>query len=318
MKSELSISVVICTRNRANPLRETLAHYQSLRVSVPFELVIVDNGSTDNTQQVIQSVQAAGLPIRATICAQPGLGRAREHGRQVATGDYLIFTDDDCYPDPSFIEAYRQVFTENPNVGFFGGRILLWDESDARITIDYRTEPVAYPPHTLARPGESQGANIAIRRDALDAIGGFDPNMGAGTPYPCEDIDLLARALMHGYAGMFHPAPVIFHHHRRKEEHVPALLRSYAKGRGAYYMRLIMDPRTRSIAARVWYWNLRSYTLRALRLRSASLLRLPWAEVTSGLRYLLSGTYFNRPMPAPWAKPAHLHPPHISSSDWTN
>jgi len=309
MKSELLISVVICTRNRAVPLREALAHYQTLLTSRPYELVIVDNGSTDHTQEVIQSVQANGLPIQTTICAQPGLGRAREHGRQFATGDYLIFTDDDCYPDPGFIDAYHQVFADNPHVGFFGGRILLWDESDARVTIDYRTESVSYPPETLARPGDFQGANIAIRRDVLNAIGGFDVNMGAGTPYPCEDIDLIARALMHGYAGLFHPAPVIFHHHRRKEEHVPALRLSYAKGRGAYYMRFILDPKTRGIAARTWYWILRSAARDALRLRKAALLREPWVEVRSALRYLLSGTYAHRPRPAPAAKPTHLQSP---------
>lgn len=298
MKSEPLISVVICTRNRAATLCEALSHYQLLIACEPFELVIVDNGSTDHTQEVIQSAQATWLPVIATICSQPGLGRAREHGRQIASGDYLIFTDDDCYPDPGFVEAYRRVFSENPDVGFFGGRILLWDESDARVTIDYRTEPVAYSPHTLPHPGDLQGANIAIRRDVLDATGGFDMNFGAGTPFPCEDIDLIARALMHGYSGLFHPCPVIFHHHRRKEEHVPALRLSYAQGRGAYYMRYILDPQTRGIAARKWFWHLHSAALNALRMRKAELLRDPWVEVKSALRYLLGGTFAHRPRAA--------------------
>lgn len=297
MKSEINLSLVICTRNRAESLREVLSHYQSLLMSEPFELVIVDNGSTDHTREVIESAKAAGLPVRETMCEKQGLGRAREHGRLVASGDYIIFTDDDCYPDPTFLAAYRLVFTDNPSVGFFGGRILLWDESDARETVDYRTDLVDYLPHRLPHPGELQGANIAIRRDVLNAIGGFDVNLGAGTPYPCEDIDLIARALMHGYTGLFHPAPVVFHHHRRKEEHIPALRLGYAKGRGAYYMKYILDPATRAVSARRWYWSLHAAACDALRSRKLTPLREPWAEVKSALRYLLSGTYAHRSRP---------------------
>lgn len=306
MKPELLLSVVICTRNRAEPLREALSHYQSLLASEPLELIIVDNGSTDDTQQVIQSLQGTGMRVRATFCAEPGLGRAREHGRRVATGDYLIFTDDDCYPDRGYLEAYRRVFAQYPDVDFFGGRILLWDESDARVTVDYRDAPVTYSPHYFPNPGEIQGANIAVRRDVLDAIGGFDANMGAGTPYPCEDIDLVARLLAHSFSGLFHPDPVIFHHHRRKDEHIPALRLSYAKGRGAYYMKFILEPKTRGMAARNWYWGLRSAAWDAMRLRKAALLREPWEEVKSAIRYLLGGTHALRPRPVAEASPIHL------------
>jgi len=161
----------------------------------------------------------------------------------------------------------------------------------------------------LAQPGQLQGGNIAIRRDVLDAIGGFDVNMGAGTPYPCEDIDLIARALMHGSSG---PDPVIFHQHRRKEEQVPAAVRlSYAKGRSAYIMKYFYAPQTRGVAASncYWYWKLRSVARDALRLRRPALLREPWVEVNSAHSYLLSGNYAHRPRSAPAPKPTNLQTP---------
>jgi GT2 family glycosyltransferase len=103
-------------------------------------------------------------------------------------------------------------------------------------------------------PGHVQGANMAFRRDVLQAIGGFDPLLGAGTPFPCEDLDAASRASQAGWKGGYFPAPTVHHHHRRRTADVAPLLRSYRYGLGAYFASLLLRrvPPRRVLGA--WYW----------------------------------------------------------------
>src|SRR5437879_6003560 len=107
----LAISLVICTRNRALQLERCLANLQQLSCPEKWELVIVDNGSSDNTQGVIDTFRRS-LPcdLKVVVETTPGLGRARNLGWQTASGDLVSFTDDDCYPERSFLGAVLHAF----------------------------------------------------------------------------------------------------------------------------------------------------------------------------------------------------------------
>ena len=82
-------------------------------------------------------------------------------------------------------------------------------------------------------------------REALQAIGGFDPELGAGTPFPCEDLDAIAAVLWAGFRGRFDPRPLVLHHHRRRLPDVPRLKAGYDRGRGAYYAKFLLRPECR-------------------------------------------------------------------------
>ena len=85
------------------------------------------------------------------------------------------------------------------------------------------------------------------------ALGGFDESIGAGTRFPCEDLDLLTRASFAGFTGVYDPRPVVLHHHRRQSlEQVQALERHYDHGRGAYYAKALLTPKQRGKAAGIW------------------------------------------------------------------
>ena len=130
----MQLSLVICTRNRAPQLAESLQTLTRLQCEVPWELIIVDNGSKDQTQDVIKNY-GERLPLKTVIEPQAGLGRARNRGWALSQGEIVVFTDDDCYPADDFLYSVVRCFEEDPRLGFIGGRILLHDPEDYRITI---------------------------------------------------------------------------------------------------------------------------------------------------------------------------------------
>jgi GT2 family glycosyltransferase len=233
---------------------------------VPWELVLVDNGSTDATPDMLASF-AAGAQVATRVVREPcaGLGNARNAGVGAARAPVVVFTDDDCYPAPDFLDAWRAVFADGA-VGYGGGRILLHDPADFPITVSWLDQPVWLPANTYISPGVVQGANMAFRREVLERIGGFDPALGPGGTFNFEDIDVAARASAAGFAGGFFTAPTVYHHHRRRGgPEVDALRRSYAHGRGAYHASLLLRPGSRRRALGAWRGSLTA-SLRARRL----------------------------------------------------
>ena len=92
------------------------------------------------------------------------------------------------------------------------------------------------PAGSFLATGVIHGANMVIHRDVIDKAGAFNPELGAGTPMRCEDVEMLGRALMHGFSGAYIPELVIYHHHRRKPGAQIEQLRSANDvARGAYY-----------------------------------------------------------------------------------
>jgi GT2 family glycosyltransferase len=249
-------------------LRGTLESLAAIRTSYQWEALLVDNASTDDTAAVIAAANTCGERLRRLYEPRVGSGAARDGAWRRAKGQIIAFTDDDCYLAPDFIDAMLAAFGERPRAGCIGGRILLFDPSDSAITIDERTEPVRTLPYSFVFPGMLQGANMAFRREALEASGGFDPELGSGTPYSGgEDIDALAAVLWSGYEAWFDPRPVIYHHHRRKAADLPSLVAGYDRGRGAFYTKYLDRRDTRWLFLRKWivspkynpYYTLRSF-----------------------------------------------------------
>jgi GT2 family glycosyltransferase len=274
--TSIQLSIIICTRNRARSLSGTLESLAAIRSSCQWEALFVDNASTDDTRTVIASANTCGDRLRYLYEPRVGLGAARDGAWRRAKGQIICFTDDDCYVSPNFVDAMFAAFADRPQAGCIGGRILLFDRSDAAITIDERTESVRTPPYSFVFSGMLQGANMAFRREALQASGGFDPMMGNGTPYTGEDIDALAAVLWSGYEAWFDPRPVIYHHHGRKAADLPSLVDGYDRGRGAFYAKYVARRDSRWLFLRKWIMTPKHnpyYTLRSLRNEIGSSLR---------------------------------------------
>jgi glycosyltransferase involved in cell wall biosynthesis len=253
----LEVSLLFCTRDRAEKLKDCLAYIARQSPSCSWELVVVDNGSTDDTGRVL-SEYAAKVPFVTTILYEGRAGKSRglNKGLRVTRGEIIALIDDDCYIASDYIDRVREIF-EDPKIGFAGGRIDLFDPTDYPMTIQTATEPMFLAPRSYVQPGWIPGANMMFRRNVLEAIGGFDPELGPGMRFYAEDPDVQARASFAGWWGFYTPAAVVAHHHRRKAKDVPALRRKYSMGTGAYMAKFVLNSETRPVYLRAWYWTFR-------------------------------------------------------------
>ncbi len=254
---EPNVSLIICTKNRADALKKCLTKINELIVSnVSWELIVVDNNSSDNTAAIVQEfIKESSISIKYVVEYKKGSGAARNCGWKNAAKSslVLIYTDDDCYPERDYIDQHWMLFNSQPDCVFVGGRVLLYDPDDLPVTIQTRDTPYSFKPYEHVYAGFIHSANIAIRKDALDAIGGWDDRLGAGTTYPSEDLDVIARLLAVGFSGVYDPKPCVFHHHGRKDAStIASLMQGYDAGRGGFFGKCLLQKDLRRIY--IWPW----------------------------------------------------------------
>ena len=271
------LSLIICTRNRATQLAQTLKSVSTIRSRLNWELVVVDNGSTDRTNAVVAEFAAAcDRPVQTIINQGRGVSCAKNVGWHLARSAIVACIDDDCYPAEDYLDSIFECFSNCPKLGFLGGRILLHDPTDRRITIQESLEPVSFPPGSFIRPGFIQGANAAYRRTALIEVGGFDPWFGAGALYSGDETELMARISAAGWHGAYDPKPVVYHHHGRKTANDEwRLMRWYDRGRGAYYAKCILNRGMRNVYVKNWFLTRQHHSWRTTAL-----------EIVAGVDYV--------------------------------
>jgi glycosyltransferase involved in cell wall biosynthesis len=237
-----NLSVVVCTRDRRESLARCVDAMLKVESSEEWELVIVDNGSQDGTADFLRSLPSSwkNVSIITVFESRLGLGIARNTGWRRASAGLVAFTDDDCYVAPDYVSNVIRAFGEDEGLSFIGGRILLHDPNDLRLTIMEDSKPIAFAPRSFIPAGAVHGANMAFHKSVLERIGGFDENFGPGAKFVCDDIDALAAALWAGFRGAYDPRPTVYHHHgRRTAQEAQALFRIYDRGRGAYFAKYI-------------------------------------------------------------------------------
>ncbi len=183
----MSWTVLICTRDRADLLAETL---DSLRLLAdpgePYEVVVVDNGSTDGTRAVVERAAAVSpVDLRHVFEPRGGLSAARNTGVREARGEQIAFTDDDVLVDPGWLAALARVFARQP-VDFLGGRVVpRWGAPRPQWLPGGRTRGEIWGAIALFDYGDEAralakplGANMAFRRAPLVSAGGFREDLG--------------------------------------------------------------------------------------------------------------------------------------------
>jgi len=198
------VSVVICSYNGARTLRDTLEGLT--RVQYPsFEVIVVNDGSTDATQAIAEEYE-----VRLITTDNRGLSAARNTGWQAANGEIVAYIDDDAYPDPHWLHYLAYSFMTGDWAGVGGPNIA--PPGDGPIADCIANAPGG-PVHVLVSDREAEhipGCNMAFRRDALAAIGGFDPRYRSAG----DDVDLCWRLQRRGERIGFHPAAMDWHHRR--------------------------------------------------------------------------------------------------------
>jgi glycosyltransferase involved in cell wall biosynthesis len=249
-----AISVAVITRDRAAKLKTFLDSAAAITSERPWELVVVDNGSTDETSAILKKAGSSfPVPLRVVRDATPGVARARNRGWQAASGPIVVFTNDDCLLPGDYVDRYVDDFAADDRLAFVAGSVIRHDPEDPNLGNVSRPERWHVLPGVFLAPGELITANMAFRRDVLESIGGFDEVFAYGNGLVGDDADAVARVTAEGWHGLFDPEIVVRHHHgKRTPEQVASVVRGYAAGRGAFYAKCLFDRRLRRLYLKGW------------------------------------------------------------------
>lgn len=198
------ISVVVCSYNGSRTIRDTLEGLKRLEYP-DFEVIVVNDGSRDATPTI-----AAEYPVRLISTENRGLSSARNTGWQAATGEIVAYIDDDAWPDPHWLHYLAHTFLTTDCAAVGGPNIP--PPGDGAIAECVANAPGG-PVHVLVSDREAEhipGCNMAFRRDALAALGGFDPCFRVAG----DDVDLCWRLEARGGRIGFHAAALVWHHRR--------------------------------------------------------------------------------------------------------
>ena len=255
------ISVIICTRNRSQSLKRTLESIRQLScpVDVSWEVVVVDNNSSDDTKAVIDSVgETSGLDVHYVFEPNRGISNARNAGLRHARGEVIAFTDDDMILDSAWLLHIAEEVSKETTIPVFFGQTHTMRPGQARIAIKEGDADETYVfPCDPNAPGSSN--NMMFRSSLLSSIGYFDTTLGAGTTIGnSEDTDFNYRIFRSGAMIRYCPRILAYHDHDRLS---PSAVRSivfvYGRGRGGFYCKHIL--RRDIWAMKLCFWDIKAF-----------------------------------------------------------
>jgi glycosyltransferase involved in cell wall biosynthesis len=226
-----SVSVLICTYNRARLLEQTLAALSAAAgpPDCEVDVVVIDNNSTDETPSVIaRAAQQSRWPIRSALERCQGKSFALNRGMTLARGDVLALTDDDVLPADDWLVRMADRFRAPDTVFVFGKVLPRWEvppppellTTVARdiwgpvALVDYGDDVVRYDAESFGLRRLPIGANLAIRRDAIERVGGWRTDLGKvdNSLIAGEDHELCVRLYRAGlYSGIYDPSVAVRH-----------------------------------------------------------------------------------------------------------
>ena len=217
-----TISVIVATRNRRAALQQFLQGARLLPAEPAWELIVVDNGSSDGTDVVLASLSASQLPLMALEQKRPGKSRALNLALSHARGEILLFTDDDIVPERRWLSALHQAANDYAGANVFGGRIMVDQEYVPRwVSESYNLRTILTSEQDCGDDIQwfgfdryPVGPNIAVRRRALlNCRCEWPVNLGPGTKIPLGD----ERAFLMGVSApaardrLYVPASIVHH-----------------------------------------------------------------------------------------------------------
>jgi glucosyl-dolichyl phosphate glucuronosyltransferase len=286
----MRITVAICTRNRCHLLQQTLEQMKLVKIplDVEWELLIVNNDCTDQTDNIILSFSAC-LPINRQFQPLAGLSNARNLAVSKASGEYILWTDDDVLVDVDWIEAYCDAFTRWPDAAVFGGPIHPWYAVTPppwltrvihRVPGAYALQDLGNKELPLTTEKLPYGANYALKLKT-QAAHLYDPQLGLqpGSTMGYEEIAVISAILESGNSGRWVPQAKVRHYLPEKRMS-RTYLRRYFMGQGEYLMRTQPDSTSKKLYGKP-RWLLRHAIEQELRYRYRSMFDEPeqWIDL---------------------------------------
>jgi GT2 family glycosyltransferase len=231
----LPASLIICSRNRSDMLRDTLRSVLSGR-AIPAEVLVIDQSDIPNPEVEVLS-RPRGCTLRYVWTHEAGLSRANNTGYELASHEIIAFMHDDVFVEDSWFDNLISALQSYGRRCVVTGRVV---PSSPELpgafapTLKVDTEPAEY----VGRVGKDvlKPFNVALFREALEEVGGFDPRLGPGTAFPgAEDSDLGYRLLEAGMCIRYVPEATVEHRAWRPAKDYLPLRWAYGVAQGAFF-----------------------------------------------------------------------------------
>lgn len=207
LRQWVHFSVIICTYNGSRTLRRALQSLRRVKWR-DFEVLLIDDGSTD---EEISRIAEEFREVRFYRLSHRGLSAARNFGARQATGEVLVYLDDDAAADEDWL-TWLAVCFQDERIGAAGGPNIAPPSS--RLMENTIICAPGGPAHVLLNDTEAEhlpGCNLAVRKRVWEEVGGFDERYRTAG----DDVDFCWRVLEHGHRLQFHPAAMVWHERRR-------------------------------------------------------------------------------------------------------
>jgi GT2 family glycosyltransferase len=255
------VSVLVCTRNRPQQVARCVATILESPLR-DFELLVIDQSTSDATATALAAIDDARLRLLRT--PTKGLSRSRNIGIQASRAPIVLFTDDDCLAEPTWVEAVLAAFEAHPEVDAVYGRVKPYGQAPGPqgwicpTVIDDADERFVEKLRTSTHEALGHGNNMAFRRRCFERHGLYHEWLGAGTPMRGgEDTDFTFRLLRRGARVMYSPRPLVHHDNWMRLEDSDAQLAGYKKSSAVVFVRFLLGG---SLAAgRVLLWIFKSH-----------------------------------------------------------
>ncbi len=217
-----SITIIICTFNRANVLLGTLISYSELTFpeNIQVDLLLVDNKSSDSTRDICEKfISDFSGDVQYIFEPTQGLSTARNRGIQAAKGEIIAFVDDDVFFHTNWLKELAEAFASNPNVAAFGGKSVPIFEGGAPLWMENRFLPIygdtqlGNSPKWIEYPKHPFGLNMAFKRYVFQRVGDFKVCLGRkkNNLLSNEESDLFQRISAAGLKVYYSPEAIIYH-----------------------------------------------------------------------------------------------------------
>ena len=256
----ITVTVAICTHERPEDLKRTLAALRALQPG-PLETLVIDNApATEATRHVVASFPE----VRYLHEPELGLNVARNRALQASRGDVVAFVDDDAVPESEWLDGLMPNF-QNPRVVCVTGLTLpIALETEAQELFESHCTFVrgfrrrvfdGQHDNPLAVGPVGAGANMAVLREAALRLGGFDERLDGGRPTRSGgDHEMFTRMLRGGHCIVYDPAAVAWHRHRRTMEELRQTVYGYGVGVYAMWTGLLLEAREPGVLKLAWSW----------------------------------------------------------------
>ena len=245
MEDQFDVSVVIPTYNRSDLLFAALESLVAQELKdLRYEVIVVDNNSTDRTAEVVKSFGGSKLPVRYVFEARQGHSYARNAGISQSRAPIVAFADDDVTVSRNWLATIKETFDAHPEIGFIGGKVQpVWVAPPPRWLTSQHWGPLALQDHGdsefYLEPNKVIGvisANLGVRRELFEKFGMFsaDVQMVGSDIGGMEDHEYVERLWRAGVTGLYVPKLVVHApvdtNRTRKTYH-----RRWHKGHGRHY-----------------------------------------------------------------------------------